>query len=122
MTTRLEVEKAVLLEDQLQLIITKGENVSAVKDGERMLVDADNVAFIYLLETDHTYIYISIGQTIWLDLKEAMGRELPVNLLVGEMEAISLTHIYQELQYLIENIKGNSNYRDELVLSVEQIF
>jgi hypothetical protein len=86
-----------------------------------MLVDSDGCSFIYLLENADTYTYISIPEIVWNDLKTAVSKNLPVIVTNGS-ERIFLTNFQEELNYLIENIKGNSNYGEEMVNKVETVF
>ena len=87
-----------------------------------MLVDSDNLSFIYLLEKDDHYTYIAIPDTVWNDIKNVITlNPIPVVLTNGS-EEIQLTQFREELTYLIENIKGNSNYGEMMVSKVEVVF
>ncbi|MFD1735337.1 hypothetical protein ACFSCX_02050 [Bacillus salitolerans] len=87
----------------------------------RVLADSDDLAFIYILETEQEYVYISIPSDYWIDLKKVMEGNHEVILHIHN-ETIILEGILEELQYLISNIEGNSNYGTEMVDKVEQIF
>lgn len=54
-------------------------------------------------------------------LKTGLEEKLPVYL-TNEENKIELINFYEELEYLISNIKGNSNYGDEMVTKVESTF
>lgn len=106
---------------ELQLEIDRSHKLNGLKASGQMLVDSDQFSFIYLLENDDAYTYISIPETAWENLKTAVSSNLPVIVTNGS-EKILLTKLQEELTYLIENIKGNSNYGEEMVKKVEVVF
>jgi hypothetical protein len=84
-------------------------------------VDSDELAFVYLLENENDYTYLVIKEETWSELKK--GVEEQENVFVSNgTEQLVLIDFYEELNYLIENIKGNSNYGDAMVAKVEEIF
>ncbi|WP_428911394.1 hypothetical protein [Niallia sp. Krafla_26] len=87
----------------------------------QMLVDSDNLSFVYLLEAEETYTYVIIPNKIWKELKIVLSEATPVFLSNGR-EKILLNQFHDELSYLIENIKGNSNYGEKMVAEVEAVF
>lgn len=87
----------------------------------QMLVDSDQLAFIYILENETEYIHVRLPIQLWPLLNEVISNKLFVVLKVEEIE-IELVNIIDELTYLIHNIEGNSNYGDEMVKKVEEIF
>jgi hypothetical protein len=93
---------------------------SLVPTGQ-MLVDSDSVAFIYKLENDTEFVYLSLPYSVWGELKATMDTERPVSVLVNHTE-IRLEGIIEELEYLVSNIEGNANYGEEMVSKVEEIF
>jgi hypothetical protein len=107
-----------------QLILQIDQNgISQWKDGERMLVDSDQLSFIYVLETEDDLVYIGLTEPFWGKLSEALTARLPVVLQVaGGEEALLLGARHSELSYLIENIKDNSNYGEEMLEAVEKAF
>ena len=86
-----------------------------------MLVDSDGLSFIYLLEKEEDYTYIVIPNTVWNEIKIALTEQLPVYL-SNQSERNLIKQFHEELSYLIENIKGNSNYGEKMVNEVEAIF
>ncbi|MDQ0215650.1 hypothetical protein J2S13_002068 [Oikeobacillus pervagus] len=87
----------------------------------RMIVDSDEFAFVYLLEEDNEFIYLYIHENTWKDLEQAMNNGGAI-IVKGKEDEIILEGIQEELSYLIENIEGNSNYGEEMVKKVEDIF
>ncbi len=96
------------------------ENVELKATGQ-MLVDSDSKSFIYILENDDQYIYVSLPEKIWPALQQILEHDDKVFLKVNGHE-IELTEIRAELLYLISNIEGNANYGDDMVKRVEEVF
>ena len=119
---RLTIKKIILKEDhKVRLEIESHLPLKDCKASGRMLVDSDHLSFIYLLEENDQYTYIVIPDTIWHDFKDVIAQSHPVILTNGN-EEILLTQFREELTYLIENIKGNSNYGETMVSLVEAVF
>ncbi|MDQ0153914.1 UPF0738 family protein [Robertmurraya andreesenii] len=96
-------------------------NLDGIIATGQMLVDSDECAFVYLLEKEQDYTYVIIQEPVWTDLKRVLAGNLRV-FLGNEEERIELVNFLDELAYLIENIKGNSNYGEIMVAKVEEIF
>ncbi len=122
MNKRLTIKNVILKDDnKVRLEIENNQPLNDCKASGQMLVDSDNLSFIYLLEEDDHYTYIAIPDTVWSDLKYVIAQSHPVILTNGS-EEILLTQFREELIYLIENIKGNSNYGETMVSKVEVVF
>lgn len=93
-----------------------------LKAGKRMLADSDALAFIYLIENEDSFIYISIGNRHWEKLKQAYDNRLPVILYESGKRLLTLNEFHEELDYLLANIEDNSNYGDEMVSAVATHF
>lgn len=120
MKNRLTVTCAQTKNDHLHLVVN--DSIVNLTPAEHMLVDSDQFSFIYLMENmDKDYTYIIVPEQVWPDLKEAMEENHPV-LLTFKEEQIELINFQSELNYLIDNIKGNGNYGDEMVGKVENMF
>ncbi|WP_108670031.1 hypothetical protein [Peribacillus acanthi] len=120
MRKKITIEDAKISDQQVQLYC--GKNIvleNAVATGQ-MLVDSDNLSFIYIIEHQEEYQYIELTKCIWEELKIGLEQNLPVYL-YGEGN-LELTNFQDELRYLIDNIEGNSNYGEEMVAEVERIF
>lgn len=122
MNERLIIKNSLIKNQaELQLEIESNHKLNDLRASGQMLVDSEGFSFIYLLENTDTYTYISIPETVWNDLKTAVLNNLPVMVTNGS-EQILLTQFQEELTYLVENIKGNSNYGEEMVNKVEAVF
>ncbi|WP_078555160.1 hypothetical protein [Bacillus alkalicellulosilyticus] len=118
----LESNKVMFNNGVLQINVAYPEGKKEeLQAGERMLVDSDNLAFIYILEEEDRYIYIRISQKWWAELKEAHEQLTPVFINCNDFQ-IECRNVHAELTYLLENIDNNSNYGDEFVTAVANTF
>ncbi|WP_368658609.1 hypothetical protein AB3Z07_04750 [Metabacillus halosaccharovorans] len=124
MNTRIElvetkVEDHVLILEPAE--ISSGLEQSDVKAQGQMLVDSDQLAFIYILESGDEFVYASLPHRIWPQLKEALDKEYKVAMKWNGKQ-IELENLTEELHYLLENIKDNANYGDEMESKVVELF
>ncbi|WP_066071206.1 hypothetical protein [Neobacillus soli] len=104
-----------------KLMLETNESINGLVPGEQLLVDSDQYAFIYLMEDKDDYTYIVLPEQIWPLLKTAQAELIPIWVTFNEEQTV-LSNFHDELEYVISNIKGNSNYGNELVTKVESIF
>lgn len=107
--------------EELLLRVEEGTSISAMKPMGQMLVDSDHLSFIYVVDMQDDYTYISIPEGTWPELKKALDQHADVYI-SDQKERLLLTEFHEELSYLIENIKGNSNYGERMVEKVEALF
>lgn len=122
MTQKLKVSNVELKQSSL-IVLLEENQLSLTKDimaEGRMLADSDNLSFIYILDSSEDFIYISFPKQVWTVLNE--GQNLPVILKLSDKDTIELINFQDELQYLITNIDGNSNYGEEMVSAVSEAF
>lgn len=119
MKKKISIGKAVI--EEKRLLLETNESIHGLVPGEQILVDSDQCSFIYLMEDQDDYTYISFPEKIWSFLRTAIEQKLPVFVLFKD-EQIELVNFQDELEYIISNIKGNSNYGSEMVTKVEAIF
>ncbi|NNV07662.1 hypothetical protein [Geobacillus sp. C56-T2] len=96
-------------------------SLADVAPKRHMLVDSDGLAFVYLLETNDRFLYVAIPRQWWRELKATLAAKEPVWLQSGE-EAVELEQFDEELVYLLDNIRGNANYGEELEQAVQEVF
>ncbi|MBP2241187.1 hypothetical protein J2Z40_001749 [Cytobacillus eiseniae] len=108
-------------ENELMLQSEDSFKISDLNPMEQMLVDSVNLSFIYVVDNKEDYTYIAMPISIWNELKKANETNAPVYI-SNQTERLLLPGLHEELSYLIENIKGNSNYGEEMVTKVESIF
>lgn len=92
-----------------------------LKPKRHMLVDSDACAFVYILEATDAFIYVVMPKAVWGAIKEALHTNAPM-FLVGSDATIELEGIHEEVAYLIDNIKGNANYGEEMEQAVTAFF
>lgn len=122
MREKIHVEQTERNENnQIILIVNKDILVSELVTTGQMLVDSEQLSFIYVVERDEEFSYLELGWETWLTLKEGLEFKCDYFLSNGN-QSIKLTGFRNELLYLIDNIKGNSNYGEEMVTKVEECF
>ncbi|WP_227936851.1 hypothetical protein [Alkalihalobacillus deserti] len=94
----------------------------SLRAGDRMLVDSDGLAFIYILEDDSNFYYLTFKQNTWTSLKKVTLENVRLVLDVGNNVQIELTSILEELAFLTENIEGNGNYGEAMEKAVQEVF
>jgi hypothetical protein len=119
MKKNIAILKAYIKEEKLML--ETNEPILELVPGEQILVDSAQYSFIYLMEDKNDYTYIVLHEQIWPLLKNAQENKLPVWVTFND-EQKELINFHDEFDYLLTNIKGNSNYGKELVTKVEGIF
>ncbi|MCZ0756149.1 hypothetical protein [Anoxybacillus sp. J5B_2022] len=86
-----------------------------------MLVDSVERSFVYIVEQADEFVYVSIPQPCWREIKEVLTQPLTVFLQAGTVE-LELAGFQEELAYLIGNIEGNANYGEEMEKAVKDTF
>ena len=119
--TKIHLKTSKHTEQILELHSEEEHPLNQLKATEQMLVDSDNNAFVYLASYHDEYQYIYLHEAVWLPLKEAFTTKKKVEAVAGN-ERLTLNGLHEELDYLIHNIKGNSNYGEDFVIKVEETF
>ena len=87
----------------------------------QVLADSDAQAFIYIVEENEQYSYLAFQYDTWESLLYYLKQQQdPV--VVIQNESMILTDFCEELQSLVFNIEGNSNYGEQFVEMVEAVF
>ncbi|WP_338472181.1 hypothetical protein R4Z10_05385 [Niallia sp. XMNu-256] len=114
-------ESTIINEKEVVLEVEEQVTIENFKASGQMLVDSDNLSFVYLMENEEGYTYIVLPTNNWKDLKTILENNGSVYL-SNKKERLLLTNFQEELSYLIDNIKGNSNYGEKMVTEVETVF
>lgn len=122
MKQKINVIQAELNKPELLLHTDTKTNLSQLVPVGQMLVDSDKLTFIYIVDLDGEYTYVTIPVETWQVLSDAIVIPDLQVYLVNKDSRLKLQAFIEEMNYLIENIKGNSNYGTEMVESVETIF
>lgn len=125
MREKIYVEKAIKNEknekNEVVLIVNNDFSIKELSATGQVLVDSNELAFVYIVEKDESFVYIELTLNTWPILKEGLENNSEYKLSNGD-ETIVLPNLQEELLYLIDNIKGNSNYGEEMVTKVEECF
>lgn len=121
MKKKVLVKEAYIENQNLLLKVDGNITLDKFSAREQMLVDSNEFAFVYILEIDGEYTYLFLPEAVWPILRDAIGKSLTTTLTNG-LEKMPLPMFFEELTYLIDNIKGNSNYGEEMVKKVENTF
>lgn len=121
MKQKLTIVNAEWIGNELILGIESG-TVSGLTAMQQILADSDNLSFIYIAEQNDDYTYISLPETVWPELKKALDGQMRVYASDSNQARLELAGFHEELGDLIENIRGNSNYGNEMVEKVENVF
>ncbi|ANC76664.1 hypothetical protein JYA63_12060 [Fictibacillus nanhaiensis] len=124
MPRRLNVQSTAWKENKLILLIEDEQNTELTdwKDSERMLVDSDGLAFIYVLEDEEGFNYISIGHNHWNEVKKALVEDAVFVVQNEKREELELTAFSREMDFLTDNIQGNANYGQQMEDEVIKVF
>ncbi|WP_445486706.1 UPF0738 family protein [Niallia sp. 03133] len=121
MNQKLQLINLEIKNNELILGVEESTSIDEYNASGQMLVDSDALSFIYLLEEKDRYVYLVIGNKWWNEIKEGKKLALPVFLTNGTQKVL-LEQFFEELNYLVENIEGNSNYGEEMEKAVGTVF
>ncbi len=121
MKQKWKITESIVRENELVFQLQEDANLENTKASGQMLVDSDSLAFIYLLEKENEYVYLEIPEMVWKDCKVALeaNNAFFIKALNGEL---LLENFKEELEYLIENIRGNGNYGEDMEKAVSSVF
>lgn len=92
-----------------------------IEPAGQVLTDSDNIAFIYVVEEGNEFSYLQFPKNVWDGLLAIIKSKQDPFLKVND-ENKQLHNFTNELEMLIFNIEGNSNYGNEFVQAVEETF
>ncbi|MCT8140384.1 hypothetical protein H1D32_23410 [Anaerobacillus sp. CMMVII] len=124
MAKKLEVSKLSIGERDVNVLVDNMEFLQnkLIQPEGRMLADSDHLAFVYILDVEDDFVYVSFPERIWDELNRVLKQHLPLFLSLSEDKRVPLTQFEEELQYLISNIEENSNYGKGMVHAVSKAF
>ncbi|TDL35306.1 hypothetical protein E2R51_06230 [Jeotgalibacillus sp. S-D1] len=121
MRKKVWLNRTSYIENQLILEGETTEQIGELSPSGQLIVDSDELSFVYLAEEGDEYTYLYLPDFIWEELKTAMDKENEIFVHIGNNK-MPLIQLKDEIEYLIFNIEGNSNYGEEMVNKVESIF
>lgn len=116
-----EVDEAIVEENEVRFIINAQEPVEAVEAADRMIADSDGSAFVYLIDTGTEFIYVQFKEHTWQALGAAIQRD-GIPLLQWGKQIMPLASFHEEFWMLLENIEDNDNYGRPFRTAVEEAF
>lgn len=121
MKQKIHIKSAEIKNQELVLFTDEPVHLHSLISTGQMLVDSDHLSFIYIAELDGEYNYVNIPKEVWHVVNNGLksGYEVYVENQDGRLH---LQSFIEEMNYLIENIKGNTNYGEEMVEKVENTF
>ncbi|KIL45704.1 hypothetical protein [Jeotgalibacillus soli] len=111
------------IQEASQLVL-QGEStdvIGTLNPSGQMVVDSDELAFVYLAEEGDEFTYLYLPDFIWPELKMAVEADQNVVVRLGRSD-MTLLQLKDELAYLVSNIEGNGNYGEAMVQKVESVF
>lgn len=121
MRTKWHFTKTEWVDDTLRLLSEEEVEVTHLQPVNQVITDSDAAAFVYLAEAEPGYVYLYIHENTWVDVKKALDENHPI-VAVGTDGTFMLLSFHEEMNDLIVNIEGNSNYGEEMVEKVERVF
>jgi hypothetical protein len=124
MANKIEVEKLIVNERDVNVYVENPELLinKQIQPEGRLLADSERLSFIYILDVENDFIYISFPDTVWEELNTAFNKCLPLYLNINKDERVQLIQFQEELEYLLSNIQENSNYGQKMVQAVSNAF
>ena len=121
MSQRILITDAKIENNELHLSASIKTDLAGVVPTGQMLVDSDQLSFVYIVDQEDGYRYVTIPEDTWSVIQDGLRAGLETFLTYKDGK-IKLDRFQSEMEYLIENITGNSNYGEEMVAKVEQVF
>ncbi|MEK4384896.1 hypothetical protein MKZ25_03740 [Solibacillus sp. FSL W7-1464] len=115
------IDHVEVVHNEIHFILNEKKQLSQLQSTGQVIVDSDNEAFLYIIEENEAYSYISFANNVWPQLLQMLLTEQKAYLKV-EDGLLSLEQFADELQGLLYNIEGNSNYGDQFVGNIEKAF
>lgn len=115
------IDHVEVVHNEIYFILNEKKQLSQLQSTGQVIVDSDNEAFLYIIEENEAYSYISFQKNVWPQLLQMLLAEQKAYLKV-EDGLLPLQQFADELQGLLYNIEGNSNYGDQFVDNIEKAF
>lgn len=115
------IDQVEVVHKEIYFILNEKKQLSQLQSTGQVIVDSDNEAFLYIIEENEAYSYVSFSKNVWPQLLQMLMTEQKAYLKV-EDGLLPLVQFADELQGLIYNIEGNSNYGDQFVDRIEKAF
>ena len=121
MSQRILITDVKIENNELHLSTNIETDLAAFAPTGQMLVDSDQLSFVYIVDQEEGYRYVTIPEGTWSVIQNGIQAGLET-FLTNKNGKLKLDGFQSEMEYLIQNITGNSNYGEEMVAKVEQVF
>lgn len=91
-------------------------DLTGMTAASRMIVDSDNMSFIYLLDDGDAFRRVHFVKETWSMLNDYRNKEIKLN------GRIALADFWEEMDFLLDNIVDNNNYGREFESAVREQF
>ena len=115
------IEHVEVVHNEIHFILNEKKQLSQLQPVGQVIVDSDNEAFLYIIEENDAYSYIGFPQAVWSQLVQMLKSGQQPYLKV-EDGLMPLGQFADELEGLLYNIVGSSNYGGRFVEAVEKEF
>lgn len=112
------IQKFEQLHNELYFSLHESEQDIQIQPTGQVIVDSDNMAFIYIVEDEGVYSYLSFPTALWPALVQIVEKKRDPFLTPD----LTLVNFAEELEYLLWNIQDNENYGQPFVEAVESAF
>ncbi|OLN23844.1 hypothetical protein BTO30_02575 [Domibacillus antri] len=121
MRTKWHFTQTEWVDGTLRLLSEEDVEVMHLQAANQVITDSDAFAFVYLAEAEPGYVYLYLHESTWPDVKKAVEGKNSVEA-AGTDGTFTLVSFHEEMEELLANIEGNSNYGEEMVEKVERVF
>lgn len=92
------------------------QGIKGMTAASRMIVDSDNMSFIYLLDDGEEFQRVHFVKETWSMLNDFKDTQIVLN------DEVILTDFWEEMDFLLDNIVDNNNYGKEFESAVREQF
>lgn len=121
MSVQIQVKNGIHNGEHISFLLSETIDLSEVTPAGKMITDSERTSFVYLIDGEDAYGQIHFPKEVWPLMVEAMNTELDPFIVQGE-DTLQLNGFIEELEMLIFNIEGNSNYGKPFTEAVEEVF
>lgn len=121
MNVQIQVESGIHNGESISFLLPETINLSEVSPAEKMITDSEKTSFVYLIDGKDAYGQIHFSKELWPLMVEVLKTDKDPLLVQGE-QSVKLPGFIEELEMLIFNIEGNSNYGKSFTEAVEEVF
>lgn len=92
------------------------QDIKGMTAASRMIVDSDNMSFIYLVDDGDAFQRVHFVKETWSMLNDYKDSKIVLN------DELTLEDFWEEMDFLLDNIVDNNNYGKEFESAVRDQF